>query len=59
MIKIQHLPHALGQFTRTFRTLLLPTEVNLDILWGLIYLYLKVRNQRNSSHIANNRTNKY
>jgi hypothetical protein len=44
MTKIQHLPQVLALFTRTFRKLLLPSEVNLEILWGLIYLNLKVSN---------------
>jgi len=49
MVKIQHLPQVLALFTRTFRGLLLPEEVNLELLWGLIYLNLKVSNQRDSS----------
>jgi hypothetical protein len=45
MIKIQPLPHVLTTFTRKFSNIMTPSEVNFELLWGLIYLNLKVRSQ--------------
>jgi hypothetical protein len=45
MTRIQPLPHVLATFTRKFANLVVSPDVNFEILWGLIYLNLKVRNQ--------------
>lgn len=40
--KIMPLPRTLADLTRTFSKLVHPREVKFDLLWGLIYLVLKV-----------------
>lgn len=45
MIKIQPLPHVLTTFTRKFSNIMTPSIVEFELLWGLIYLNLKVRSQ--------------
>jgi hypothetical protein len=43
MGKIQPLPRTLAALTRIFSQLVDPLEIKFDLLWGLIYLNLKVR----------------
>jgi len=43
MARIQPLPRALYTITRLFSNLVVPIEVKFDLLWGMIYLNLKVR----------------
>jgi hypothetical protein len=45
MSKIQPLPSVLTTLFRNFSRLLVPFEVKYDLVWGLIYLNLKVRNK--------------
>ncbi|PMD63260.1 uncharacterized protein K444DRAFT_626991 [Hyaloscypha bicolor E] len=42
MIKIQPLPHVLTTFTRKFSNIMIPSIVDFELLWGLIYLNLKL-----------------
>ncbi|CZR55427.1 uncharacterized protein PAC_05315 [Phialocephala subalpina] len=42
IVKIQPLPHALASLTRKFSNLVTPEEVNFEIIWGLVYLNLKL-----------------
>lgn len=42
MSRIQALPNAMIKLTHLFRRLVQPVEVKLDILWGLIYLNLRM-----------------
>jgi hypothetical protein len=45
MTRIQPLPHVLATFTRKFSSLVVPSQVNFEMLWGLVYLNLKVRDE--------------
>jgi hypothetical protein len=45
MAKIQPLPRTLATLTRYFSHLVDPLELKFDLIWGLIYLNLKVRTQ--------------
>jgi hypothetical protein len=42
MLRIQPLPHFLSALTRLISDLVVPLDINFEILWGLIYLNLKV-----------------
>jgi hypothetical protein len=42
MARIQPLPHVLATFTRKISNLVVPSEINFGILWGLLYLNLKL-----------------
>ena len=44
MGRIQPLPRILGALTGRFAGLVSPLDVRFDLIWGLIYLNLKVRN---------------
>ncbi len=41
--RIQPLPRLLSTLTRRFASLVAPSDVRFDLVWGLIYLNLKVR----------------
>lgn len=41
--RIQTLPRVLALLTHTFATSVIPYAVEFDVIWGLIYLTLKVR----------------
>jgi hypothetical protein len=43
LARIQPLPRMLGTLTRRFALLVSPLDVRFDLVWGLIYLNLKVR----------------
>jgi hypothetical protein len=43
--RIQPLPRLLSTLTRKFAGLVAPSEVRFDLLWGLIYLNLKVKKE--------------
>ena len=42
LARIQPLPRILGALARKFASLLYPLETRFDLVWGLIYLNLKV-----------------
>jgi hypothetical protein len=41
--RIQPLPRTLSTLTRNFASLVAPQEARFDLVWGMIYLNLKVR----------------
>jgi hypothetical protein len=45
LTKIQPLPHVLTTLTRKFSNIMMPSIVDFELLWGLIYLNLKVRSE--------------
>jgi hypothetical protein len=54
MGRIQAFPNGLAKLTMAFNKLISPLEVKFDILWGLIYLNLKVSTYSfESKHAAN------
>ena len=42
MGKIQSLPHVLATLARSFSNLITPLEVRFELLWGLVYINLKL-----------------
>lgn len=44
MARLQPLPQVLGLLTRTFIRLVIPLDVDFEIVWALIYINLKVSN---------------
>jgi hypothetical protein len=42
MARIQSLPDVMDSLMRKISGLLIPSEVNYDIIWGLLYINLKV-----------------